>query len=281
MNDSIKGIRITDIPSDFFESTARRIINYLIGIVKIIETEPKEDVILIGSGTLVDINGTLGILTAQHVIDAIPSYGNLGLIISDKIHRPSVEAKAFVYTYIARGRDSSAGPDLGFIKLPNTVIGLLKAYKSFYNISKNRERALNSPPANEMGLWCLSGIPDVETITEGPSRGFETVKGFLNFCGFGSISNYRVIDEFDYFDFDVLYNERTQSPHSFGGVSGGGLWQILIAKDEYEQLILKESILSGVACYQSPLIDNKRVIKCHGRHSIYDKGYNVLKTDLS
>jgi hypothetical protein len=107
------------------------------------------------------------------------------------------------------------------------------------------------------------------------------VKGFLKFCGFGGISNYSVSNEFDYFDFDVFYNERTQSPHSFGGVSGGGLWQVLIAQDENGQVLLKETILSGVAFYQSPLVDKKRIIKCHGRQSIYKQAYNVIQKEFS
>lgn len=281
MSDTIKGIRITDISSEFFQSATKRIINYLIGIVRIIETERKEDAVLIGSGTLVDINGIFGILTAQHVIDALPSHGNLGFIVSEQLHRPSIEAQALVHTRIAKGSNPSIGPDLGFIKLPNTIIGLLKARKSFYNLSKSRERILHAPPDNDLGLWCLSGIPDEKTLTEGPSRGFETVKGFLEFCGFGGVSNYHILGEFDYFDFDVFYNERTQSPISFGGVSGGGLWQVLIAQDEKGRVILKESILSGVAFYQSPLVDSKRVIKCHGRGSIYNQAYNRVEREFS
>ncbi len=170
MSDIIKGIRITDIPSEFFQSATKRIINYLIGIVRIIETERKEDAVLIGSGTLVDINGTLGILTAHHVIDALPSHGNLGFIVSEQLHRPLIEAQALVNISIAKGSNPSIGPDLGFIKLPHTIIGLLKARRSFYNLSKNRERILHKPPANNLGLWCLSGIPDEKTLTEGPQE---------------------------------------------------------------------------------------------------------------
>jgi hypothetical protein len=155
MNDSVKGIRITDIPSNFFESATKRIIDYLIGIVRIIGNEPKEDAILIGSGTLVDINGTFGILTAQHVIDELPRHGNLGLIISEQVHRPTIDANVLIYSRMGRGRDPSTGPDLGFIKLPNSIISILKAYKSFYNVTKSRNRVLDNPPADDLGLWYL------------------------------------------------------------------------------------------------------------------------------
>jgi len=280
ISDTIIDINITDIPSEFFESAARRIINYLIGIVKIIETEGKEDVVLMGSGTLVDINGVFGIITAQHVMDALQSDGNLGFIISEKLHRPLIEAQALVHTRIAKGNNPSIGPDLGFIKLPNTSIGLLKALKSFYNVSKSRERILHEPPDNDLGFWCLSGIPDEKTLTEGPSRGFETVKRFLEYCPFGRTSNYHILGEFDYFDFDVSYNEKTQPPISFGGVSGGGLWQVLIGQDEKGRVILKESILSGVAFYESPLVNDKRAIKCHGRRSIYKQAYDKVEREF-
>ena len=68
---------------------------------------------------------------------------------------------------------------------------------------------------------------------------------------------------------------------AFGGVSGGGLWQVIIAKNEAGKVILKELILSGVAFYQTQNINNRRVIVCHGRRSVYKKVYDEVVTNLS
>jgi hypothetical protein len=280
MNESINEIKIVDIPNEFFESTTKRIVNYLIGMVKPIETENRKDAELIGSGTLVDINGVLGVLTAQHVIDALPSHGLLGLILSEKLHRPEVDVQTLAYSSIGKSEDDSAGPDLGFIKLPENIIGTLKAHKSFYNISKRQAGVLYEPPQRDLGLWCLCGIPDEKTITEGPHGNFQIVKNFLQFCVFGEIADFEISDEFDYFHFDVQYDEKTEAPTNYGGVSGGGLWQVLMAQDVKGQVILEQLILSGVAFYQFPLVENRRVIKCHGRRSIYAKGRKAVETDF-
>jgi hypothetical protein len=281
MNKKPEGIRVTDIPLDFYNSATKQLINYGIGIVKIIEKELTEDAILIGSGTLVDIDRNLGILTAQHVIDALPADGIIGFIISEKLHKFSLDAQTLTAIRVGRGQDPSSGPDLGFIKLPNVILGSIKALKSFYNVGIKRDKILQEPPENDLGVWCICGIPNEETRHEGPSRGFETVKGFVEFCGFGGVSKQYCSGEFDYFNFDVHYSEGTQSPISFGGVSGGGLWQAVIAQKPDGELVLKEAILSGVAFYQSPLVDNKRIIKCHGRQSIYNQLYNTVKKECS
>ncbi len=283
MNNNMPGIRTrtTDIPADFFESTTREIINFTIGIVKIIENRTTENAILIGSGTLVDVNGIFGILTAQHVIDALPSHGNLGLIVSEKLHRPIVDAQTLIYTCIGRGKDSSIGPDVGFIKLPHTVVGLLKAHKSFYNITKSKDLILNNPPDEGLGLWCLAGIPEEKTIIEGPNRGFESVMDFLLFCKFGRVSDRIIEDDYDYYSFGVSFNSESQSPMNYGGVSGGGLWHVLIAQGKKSEIFTKNLYLSGLAFYQTPVVANKRKIRCHGRRTIYENAYHEISKEFS
>ncbi len=240
-----------------------------------------EDVILIGSGTLVDIDGILGILTAQHVIEAIQKDEDINFVISKKLHKFSLKTQFLTRILIAKGTNSSRGPDIGFIKLPETSLGSIKAVRSFYNIGRRRDKILKYPPENNMGVWCLCGFPDEKTRHEGPQKGFNIVKNVLQLCGFGCISGQCVSNDFDYFDFNIHYNEKTQPPMSFGGVSGGGLWQVIIDRRCDGELILKEIILSGVAFYQSSLKDNMRIIKCHGRQTVYDQAYHTVKSKCS
>ena len=277
MADAYDFIKLTNIPMNLFESVTQHIINYCIGMVRIDEDERGEDAVLIGSGTLTDFMGKKCILTAQHVIDALPKEGNIGFIISEKLHKYVLDARSLSMVKIGKGENDLIGPDLGIIVLPQTLIGDIKAYKSFYSIGKFRDRMLNSPLENDMGVWCISGIPDIETKVVDPRPGFDHVKAFLEFCGFGGIGNQYKYREYDYFDFEVQYSDRTDSPISFGGVSGGGLWQIILAEKENSELIMKEAILSGVAFYQTELSENKRIIKCHGRNSIFRSAYDKMK----
>ena len=56
-------------------------------------------------------------------------------------------------------------------------------------------------------------------------------------------------------------------PESFGGMSGGGLWHVVPSESAPTGEFKLE--LEGVAFYQSAPTDGRRVIRCHGRQSIY------------
>ena len=62
-------------------------------------------------------------------------------------------------------------------------------------------------------------------------------------------------------------------PSSFGGVSGGGLWEIKLTMsgDTKEIHWDGKRYFRGVAYWQSDGSTNRRVIRCHGSKSIYEK----------
>ena len=81
--------------------------------------------------------------------------------------------------------------------------------------------------------------------------------------GLGIVSKEYLKDGFDYLEFAVdSGTKHYEGPTSFKGFSGGGLWHILADKNP---------VLSGVAFWQSPLDGDKRIVKCHGRKSIYQR----------
>ena len=276
MNNGFQTIRITDIPIDIIEEVSKQISHYLVGIVKIQETSASEDAILIGSGTLVKICNTFGILTANHVIKEVPSQGEIGLILSERLHRYTIQSELVGRIEIAKGSIQSEGPDLGFLVLPQADLGQIKAMKSFRDLSIRRQRILDNPPENDSGIWFLCGFPDEQTTNEGATKGFEIVKGFHGLCGGGGVTKEYMSANYDYLEFDVLYTEEGQAPESFGGVSGGGLWQVPLRQKVGGKIEAKETILSGVAFYQSPVENNVRSIKCHGRQSIYKIAYDFV-----
>jgi hypothetical protein len=55
---------------------------------------------------------------------------------------------------------------------------------------------------------------------------------------------------FDYLFFEALYNELYEGPDSYGGFSGGALWQLLVRPDG-STFEIADTLLSGVAFYQS------------------------------
>ncbi len=75
-------------------------------------------------------------------------------------------------------------------------------------------------------------------------------------------------DGLDYLDFEMDLRFRGL-PRNFGGVSGGGLWRVLLyCSPETDEIDWKMS-LHGVAYYQLPIVDKHRDIRCHGPVSIH------------
>ncbi len=251
--------------------------NYSVGFTLPVSRTDCVDAVSGGSGTLVAIDNVLGILTASHVINELRRYEDVGLIlvspVQTELHNVSFKTQlAHDYSFTC-GQEPSHGPDLGLIIPPPNVLDTLKARMSFYNLSKRKVPMLERPQSVENGFWVLSGIVGERTSDAPPERGFSKVKVFRGIHGAGKVVNGYDRDSFDYLVFEALYNEFYEGPESYGGVSGGGLWQVLVRPDG-SALEIAECLLSGVAFHQSaqnetPAGEVIREITCHGRRSLY------------
>src|SRR5262249_19131972 len=143
---------------------------------------------------------------------------------------------------IARGVAESAGPDLAVIILPSANLGQIKALKSFYNLGLRRDRVLSTPLENDMGVWFFCGAPDELTVEDSPTQEFGRVKVFWGLGIPGRVSQGYWAGEYDYFEFEVRYGEKSELPTSFKGVSGGGLWQVPLLRAPDGDLTAKELI---------------------------------------
>lgn len=275
-------IRITEIPSYVFESITKEVDRYSTGLIRVQRNKANEEANLIGSGTLIKIEEVYGILTAQHVTDEIlRGATGLGLIVSPQEHRYVLETKYLHIIEVAKASEPSKGPDLSVIILPNTSLGTLMARKSFYSLSRKRTDVLQNPLDYDVGIWLLCGYPDEQTTTEESNRGYDVVKGFHGLCGGTGIEKAYVRGDYDFLEVSVRYRENEMLPESFGGVSGGGLWQAQLLRSKEGDIQTGEPILSGVAFYETEIKNNVRYIKCHGRRSIYKIAYEVVKQEYA
>lgn len=268
-------LSLAEVPRGLIEEVSTDILNFLIGFVRVRSTPTGQDAELAGSGTLIQIDNTYGILTAHHVMEHLPRTGEIGLILATsfeaKVNRPTIKGEVIRWVKIARGHVDSEGPDLGLLLLPPAEVGWLKAIKSFYNLSLRREKLLSNPPNCNEGLWFLCGFAGGLTSEKSPEAGFARVKGFRGMCGAGGVERQYSVGDFDYFDFEVGYGGISEPPESFGGFSGGGLWQVPLSRGASGELQIKERILSGVAFYQAECTHDRRIIKCHGYRSVYGR----------
>jgi hypothetical protein len=255
--------------------------DYAIGFAKFLSKADPEDATIAGSGTLVTAGGRYAILTADHVLDALPNSGDIGLILPSRfgpqLHRATLDMGVGRKLTVGRASYDQDGPDLGLILLAPADISKLPSSKTFYNLDKRREQMLASPRSIDMGGWFLCGMVGEQTSDLTPERGFARVKGFRGFTGAGVVVAERRRADFDYLEFQAKYNAAYEGPDSFGGFSGGGLWQVVF--EERDGCInIVDALLAGVTFFQSEIIGDIRTIFCHGRGSVYDCVVRSLET---
>ena len=252
--------------------------NYTVGFLRIEKGQRGKDLVLLGSGTLVTVNGIHAILTAHHVVEILPTTGELGLVYSETLTHATFATDGLRYLKIDRGKVDSEGPDLGAVLLPPNIVALLSAKKSFHNLDRKRIELLAQPPAIADGLWIVQGF--IGTLTKEEfdlEHRIKTVR-FFELSSSGIVRNECVIGEHDYFDYPMKFSNRDSQPRDYGGTSGGGLWHVRLEKKGSDGEVTPAivPILSGVAFYQEAIESDQSMLKCHGRRSVYDVAYEVI-----
>ena len=237
-----------------------------------------------GSGTLVSVPGVRAILTADHVLSGDHEHPKLpegfGLIVLPRLeqqcHRMVVEGASRIQ--IGRGTDPTKGPDLALIVLSPVDAAKLEAMgKVFYNLSKRRDRMLNNPPPlNESSALILCGMVGEWTTDFRPDRRFEGAIHFCGLCGPVVLAGRREEETFDYLSVEVRYDHAYTGPKSFGGCSGGSLWQAIL-KNQGGTVVIEELLFVGVPFYESGNDGGRGIIECHGRRSIYKAVIEALE----
>jgi len=269
---------LADIPDALIDDATRRIGSFLVGFVRLTTDARGQDAHLAGSGTLIRIRETYGILTAQHVLDSLPMAGPIGLVLPKSADAPRHPGKPLVLAESTRrigfGRalDESEGPDLAVLVLAPSDVDWLRARKSFFDLHRWQEGILSDQRDVAHQLYALSGFPDELTSQRGPEGGYDDVKEFRGLSFFSFIDSETVEGDFDYVTFVVGYGGGpSDPPRSFKGFSGGGLWHVELLGNTLEETRIGNCLLLGVGFYQGELVNNQRLIKCHWRRSIYEQ----------
>jgi hypothetical protein len=231
---------------------------------------------LLGSGVLVTVEGTSAILTAHHVLDVLPRFGRLGLFLGQTNAPHTIDTQGVAFVKIDRGTTESLGPDLGALILSPNIASAIAATKSFYNLSSRRELMLQAPPDLRDGVWFANGFLAERTrITQEPDR-VRPTKWFYNFSGIGGPDHSPNLGLYDYFEFPVSYEARREAPENWGGMSGGGLWQVPLKRED-GVLASLPPLLSGIVFYQQPTTPTQCGVRAHGRRSVYEIAYESIR----
>ena len=224
---------LADLPNGLIDDAIRRIGNFLVGFVRLRTDAQGQDGNLAGSGTLIRIRETYGILTAQHVLDTLPTAGPIGLVLPKaagaSLHpvKPLVLAESTRRIGFGRGLDESEGPDLAVLVLAPSDVDWLRPSKSFLDLLHWRDAILSDQRDMAYQLYALSGFPDELTSRMGAEGGYDDVREFRGLSYFSYIDSETVAGDLDYVSFVVGYAGGSNDPtRAFGGFSGGGLWHV-------------------------------------------------------
>jgi hypothetical protein len=232
-----------------------------------------KDFELAGSGTLIACGNVRGILTADHVLQNLPRSGEVGIVpttsLESRVNRLSLNVEYASKITVGKCPNSSIGPDLGVLVLPQPIVARLESLgKPFYNLSTRRNRMLDMN-LRKPGLWIFSGMVNEWSADLPPYRQFNKVKVFRGANVLFNLATVREDGGFDFLSLKLACGMDGRMPKSFQGCSGGGIWQILLAAEQKEPKI-EELLLSGVAFYETHVNEVVTEIECHGIKSIYE-----------
>jgi len=275
-------MRIEDLPEPLCSDTFRILNSFTSPLLKLSGDRQKDEKpLLIGSGTFIRIGKQSGILTAQHVVDQLDGPCLLGLPITQTENQFSIPKDQVDAINIARAMNESEGPDLAFIGLGVPDIATVRSVKWFYDLDSDKARMLSDPPALDAGFWAACGTLGINTREEPSEIGLTAALALNSYCAFSVPHRQYETDTFDYIELDVSYAPGLHTPATFGGTSGGGLWQVLLNENDRGELERAGFYLSGVIFYETAVEDQRRFIRCHGRRSVYERVYETIQRNSS
>lgn len=279
VNDSV--ISLEDIPSTLLEQATQRIGNYTIGFVRVDDIPAGEDATLLGSGVLAKAGDNYVIITASHVIDVLPDKGRLGLILFNKGQKTTIDINGIHYVDIEWNKEKeNEGPDIAYVVLSKSIASSLSASKSFFILDNYRSTLLSNALEIDQGFWTAQGFVDEMTREEYEPGRSRVVKGYCCFGAYGGVTNYSDDGKYDYIQYHIDGRMIVRKPADFKGMSGGGLWQIILRFDSEGKLQISKILYMGIVFYQTPFQENVSILKCHAYRSIYSIVYDNIMSGV-
>ncbi len=267
-------IKVIDLPVQLKNEIRDDIAPYSIGLVGVLSENNQKSATLLGSGTLIKFNEHYGILTANHVVDsrysdAFGKSEEIGLAFGKDREAFTIRKDAFRIIKDPPISQDINHPDIAIMIIPPNKVGPIKAKKSFWDINLWSSKVSYSTPNVKDNVWIASGCIGEYSRIEKNNQAHELTYCLHHTTGFAGIGKYEIIDNHDYIDILVSYDELSESPASFGGLSGGGVWYSVLRKKENAPIIHDRPQLMGLVFYQSAIENGERKILCHGPRSVY------------
>jgi glutaminyl-tRNA synthetase len=256
------------------------VINFAVGFAGIQDDDRKEQIFSVGSGTFVSIGSIHGILTAAHVLEALPQSGSVGIVLNcrdpSQFRRLVIEMERTERVLLGGKASGAKGPDLGFLRLFEVDVGRINALAAFYNLSRREYVALAEVRSAPNYVDAILGIVDEHTTELPPINPRVTRTNFVSIFVDGLSDPTENETSFDVFDFEPTPRPDFDLPSDYRGVSGGAVWRFDIDLKSTPPKVVQK-VLLGVPFHQSDLKNGKRIITCHGPRSIYARLFDKIR----
>jgi hypothetical protein len=186
---------------------------------------------------------------------------------ADQVQMTRINASATDKLIVGEPSDTESGPDLAFLRLPDSTMAALASNASIIDAQKHRENALAGEPddgARRVEIIC--GAIGEQTTTH--VKGTTAVTTFQGLLNAGRVVEKSEAYGFDLVRFEPMPDNDHPPPKSYGGTSGGGLWRLYTDPQADGGQVLKQARLVGVAFWEKP-INGKIHIICHGQESVH------------
>ena len=220
-----------------------------------------------GSGSLVNVGGVHGILTAGHVLRDIAADDSFRMISSVGPGRFAdnrlipIEPNSIISNW--SGEATPTGPDIGFVRLPNDIRDWAIANRAFYNYGHRYQLYKAGRRPSQTHAFYVLGAYGEGSKVELQDDGFSHIT--TNFS--------MLLGDIDTSDKSleaagsiIFYpNSTAGHPSTFKGLSGSGVWAVNKNDDALGHILI------GVAYYEYPeSADGNRAVIFHSVQWAYD-----------
>ena len=240
-----------------------------------LELFPREGVSLRGSGTLVRVGNTYGVLTAAHVWRVIRDLPEVGIYLyparKREIHSITEDMQVVDAVVFESGLDDEFGPDIAFVRLRDTKAAAIEKHAIFLSLEKDEQKANATAPDNSMIVdVVVGGVEELgQKINMHEDRKLVIQNSLANTGRTKVLEDGR--DGFDRLEFTSEPGPEFVLPTSYGGMSGGGCFRVYFPANGGTDAEPIAFHLLGVAFYETKLDGKADKIICHGRNSIRGK----------
>jgi hypothetical protein len=268
-------VELKDIPDDLIRSIKDELLTYFVPMAACSDASEKK-VATLGSGTLVKVGDRKFILTAAHVWDECKWAAGILFALKETETSFVIQRQHLHPILLFTDKESQYGPDLALLELSPNDAATIEARKSFLDLTVQRNGLDENPLKEDKGLFAVVGIvgekSDVATREDGA-----VVANLRGDAFFGSLDKRTEFGDWDYFDLSAN-SSLPHVPKSFGGVSGGAVWQINLEMKDGAIFWDRKRLFRGVAFYELWPQEGTQVIRCNGPKALYEVAWR--KFDL-